>query len=112
MTFPTRLNSGVTIIEPEGKIVLAGGADTLHDSVEHVLEEGSRKIVLNLENVTFMDSTGVGKLVHCLTTTTNRDGTLKLLKIPRRIYDVLEITQVLQLFGHFDDEDEAIASFE
>ena len=50
--------------------------------------------------------------MHCLTSTTDRDGVLKLLKIPRKTYDVLEITQVLQLFEHFDDENEAIASFE
>jgi anti-anti-sigma factor len=112
MPFPTRLNSGVTIVEPQGKIVLSAGAEELHDTVSDVLEGGSRKIILDLENVSFMDSSGIGKLVHCLTSTTDRQGSLKLLKIPRKVFDVLEITQVLQLFEHFDDEDTAIASFE
>jgi anti-anti-sigma factor len=112
MSFPTRLNADVTVVEPEGKIALAAGADELHDTVVEVLEGGSRKILMNLEGVSFMDSSGIGKLVHCLTSTTDQDGTLKLLKIPRKTYDVLEITQVLQLFEHFDDESEAIASFE
>ncbi len=112
MSFPTRLNSAVTVVEPAGKIALAEGADELHDTVIEVLETGSRKILMNLEAVTFMDSSGIGKLVHCLTSTTDRGGVLKLLKIPRKTSDVLEITQVLQLFEHFDDENEAIASFE
>jgi anti-sigma B factor antagonist len=112
MSFPIRLNAGVTVIEPEGKIALAGGADEIHNTVVEVLDTGTGKILMNLEGVSFMDSSGIGKLVHCLTSTTDRDGAFKLLKIPRKIYDVLEITQVLQLFEHFDDEQEAIASFE
>ena len=112
MPFPTRINSDITVVEPEGKIALAGGAEEIYDTVAGVLESGSRKILMNLENVSFMDSSGIGKLVHCLTSTTDRGGVLKLLKIPRKTYDVLEITQVLQLFEHFEEEEEAIASFE
>lgn len=111
MTYPTRVSSEVTIVDAEGKIVLTV-ADKIHDTVMDVLEGGSRKIILNLENVSFMDSSGIGKLVHCLTSTNDADGTLKLLKIPQRIKDVLEITQVLPLFEHFEDEAEAVASFE
>lgn len=112
MPFPTRINSGVPIIEAQGRIVLAEGANVLHDTVVEVLDTGSKKIILDLEAVTFMDSSGVGKLVHCLTSTTDRDGVLKLLKIPQRVYDVLDITQVLQLFEHFTEEEEAVASFQ
>lgn len=112
MPFPTRLISDVTIVEPQGRIALTDGAEELHDTVVDVLDGGSRKILLDFEKVSFMDSSGIGKLVHCLTSTTNREGALKLLKVPQRVFDVLEITQVLQLFEHFADEEEAVASFD
>ena len=60
MLFPTRLNSAVTVVEPEGKIALAEGADELHDTVIEVLETGSRAILMILEKVTFMYSSGIG----------------------------------------------------
>jgi anti-sigma B factor antagonist len=111
MKIDVRNVSGVTIIEPRGKITIGVGDILLRDAVLEALEAGSRNILLNLQEVSTIDSSGIGELVSAYTTVTNRGGKLKLLHLPSKVQDILQITQLVTVFDVFDDEDEAIASF-
>ena len=106
-----RNRSGVTIFDVKGKLTIGGGDIELREAVLGALEAGSQKILLNLQGVTLMDSSGVGELVSSYTTVTNRGGRLKLENLPAKIDDILQITQLITVFDVYDDEDEAIASF-
>jgi anti-sigma B factor antagonist len=102
---------GVTILEPKGKITIGAGDVALRDAVAEALEAGARNILVNLEQVTTMDSSGIGELVSAYTTVTNRGGKLKLLNLPPKVMDILQITQLVTVFEIFDHKQEAIDSF-
>ena len=101
----------MTIIEPVGKIPIGVGSGDLRGSPLQVLETGELSILLNLEDVSTIDSSGVGEMVSAYTTVSNRGGKLKLLNLPPKVQDILQITQLITVFEVFDDEAEAIASF-
>ena len=101
----------VTIIRPEGKITIGEGDVKLRASVQQCLTAGKRNMIIDLGKVSFMDSSGVGELVGCFTTVTNRGGKLKLLNLTKKIHDLLTITQLVTVFELYKDESEAIASF-
>jgi len=103
---------GVTILEPKGKITIGVGDVALRDAVHEAVEAGGVKILINLEDVTTIDSSGIGELVAAYTTVTNRDGNLRLMKLPPKVQDILQITQLYTVFDVFDSEEEAIASFD
>ena len=111
MKISVRTTEGVTIIEPVGKITIGVGDVALRESVLEVLETGELSILLNLEGVSTIDSSGVGEMVSAYTTVSNRGGKLKLLNLPPKVQDILQITQLITVFEVFDDEAEAIASF-
>ena len=111
MKIAVRQQEGVTIIEPKGKITIGVGDVALRDAVHEALEAGGRNILLNLADVTTIDSSGIGELVSGYTTVTNRGGKLKLLGLPPKVQDILQITQLVTVFEVFEDEAEAIASF-
>ena len=102
---------GVTILEPKGKITIGVGDVALRNAVAEALEAGARNILVNLEQVTTMDSSGIGELVSAFTTVTNRGGKLKLLKLPPKVMDILQITQLVTVFEIFDNQQEALDSF-
>ena len=102
---------GVTILEPKGKITIGVGDIALRDAVVESLEVGSRNILLDLNEVSTIDSSGVGEMDSAYTTVTNRGGKLKLLRLPPKVVDILQITQLITVFEVFEEEDEAIASF-
>ena len=111
MKIDKRVRDGVTILEVEGKVTIGKGDVALRDAVHQALGEGARKIVMNLGSVSTVDSSGVGELVSAVTTVTNRGGRLKLLNLPPKVNDILQITQLITVFEVFDNEDEAVGSF-
>jgi len=111
MKIDKRVRDGVTILEVEGKVTIGKGDVALRDAVHQALAEGANKIVLSLGSVSTIDSSGVGELVSAFTTVTNRGGRLKLLNLPPKVNDILQITQLITVFETFDNEDEAIGSF-
>ncbi len=102
---------GVTILEPKGKITIGAGDVALREAVHEALGAGAKNILVNLGGVSTIDSSGIGELVSAFTTVSNRGGKLKLYKLPPKVSDILQITQLISVFDVFDDEDEAIASF-
>ncbi|MDH3744155.1 MAG: STAS domain-containing protein [Acidobacteriota bacterium] len=111
MKIDARHEKGVTILEPRGKITIGVGDVALRNAVAEALTAGASDILVNLEHVTTIDSSGIGELVSAYTTVTNRGGKLKLEKIPPKVSDILQITQLIQVFEIYDDEKEAVDSF-
>lgn len=111
MKIGIRQKQGVTILEPKGKITIGSGDIALRDSVMETLESGSRNILINLRDVSTIDSSGIGELVAAYTTVTNRGGKLKLVGLPPKVSDILQITQLVTVFEVMDTEEEALASF-
>lgn len=100
----------VVIMDISGRITLGEGAITLRDAVQKLLKSGERKFVMNLEDVDYIDSGGLGELISAFTIVRAHGGQLKLLKLTHRIHDLLQITKLLTVFDAFDSETEAIKS--
>ena len=111
MKIDSRQREGVTILEPKGKVTIGVGDVALRNAVHEAVGGGSKKIMIDLSGVTTIDSSGIGELVAAFTTVTNRGGKLKLLHLPPKVHDIMQVTQLITVFEVFDDEDEAIASF-
>jgi anti-sigma B factor antagonist len=101
----------VTIIEAAGRITLGENVEILRDQMRQLAGKGRRKILMNLAEVTYIDSSGIGEMVSCYTTLSNLGGTVKLLKLTRRVRDLLQITKLYTVFEVFEDESEAVRSF-
>ncbi len=112
MEISTRHRHDVTILTLVGRLAGPDGAKRLHRSVRSSLDSGRRKILLDLTQVSFIDSTGLGVLISCLTSCTTRDGIQKLLNPAPKVEDVLRITDTHKLFEIYFEEDEAVRSFE
>ncbi len=100
----------VRIIELEGKIAIGAGDVKLRELVHRALDEGRKKIVLDLEGVSAIDSSGIGEMVAAYTTVARRGGRLALARLSRKIDDVLQVTQLVTVFDIFDDPEEAVAA--
>ena len=111
MKIDKQVKNGVTILDLEGKITIGKGDVALREAVQQALAEGSTKILIHLEKVSTIDSSGVGELVSAFTTVTNRGGKLKLVNLPPKVNDILQITQLITVFEVYDTEDEALATF-
>jgi anti-sigma B factor antagonist len=111
MKFATRHVGGITVLDLSGKITLGEGSVTIRDAVRDVLATGSNQILLNLGDVNYIDSSGIGELVSGLTAVKNAGGSLKLLQLTKKVQDLLQITKLYTVFDIYDDEAEAIASF-
>ena len=108
----TERNSGdVTVLDIEGKILLGEGDVQLKRKIDELVERKEIKVVLNLGQVPYMDSGGLGEIVRSYTTATRAGGNLKLLHATTRISDLLTITKLITVFEVFDDEASAVASF-
>jgi anti-sigma B factor antagonist len=101
----------VTILDLSGKITIGEGSVQLREAVRRLLDEGKKKILLNLGEVAYVDSSGIGELVSSYTTTNNQGGHLKLLNLTKKIQDLLMITKLLTVFETFDSEASALESF-
>jgi len=111
MNSSTRQVDGVTIVDLSGRITLGEGSVVLRDQVRDLLSKGQNKILLNLADVTYIDSSGIGELVSAFTTVRNNGGELKLLNLTKKVHDLLQITKLYTVFDIKDDEASAIASF-
>ena len=96
---------------PEGSNHLGEGDELLKDKVNSLVNQGHKKIVLNLAEVPYIDSAGLGEIVRTYTTVSRQGGSLKLLNLTKRITDLLSITKLLTVFETFDSENEAVRSF-
>jgi anti-sigma B factor antagonist len=101
----------ISIIDFSGRITLGEGASLLRDSLRSMAGEGHKKILLNLADVSYIDSSGLGVLVQSYATLTSRGGQLKLFNLSNRVKDLLLITKLLTVFEVFDDEAQAVRSF-
>ena len=101
----------VTILDLEGKITIGEGSVSLRSAIRRLIEEGKKKILLNLAGVGYVDSSGIGELVSSYTTINREGGQLKLLKLTQKIKDLLTITKLLTVFDVYDNESDALGSF-
>jgi len=111
MTANTRLVGGVTIVDLSGRIVLGDGSTALRDLVRNLISEGNKKILLNLRNVDYIDSSGLGELVSAFTSMRSGGGQLKLLNLTKRVQALLHITKLYTVFDITDDEATSVKSF-
>lgn len=101
----------VTVIDAVGRITLGEGASAFRDTVRELAGKGQKKILLNLSDVSYIDSSGIGEMVSGFTTITNQGGQLKLVGLTKRVRDLLQITKLYTVFEVFDDEASAVRSF-
>ena len=111
MDIKERVVNGVSVLDVSGKIVLGEGDGQIRDRIKDLLADGQRRILLNLGEVNYVDSAGLGALISSYTTTKRQGGQLKLVNLTRRIQDLLAITKLITVFETYDNEAEAIASF-
>lgn len=111
MKINTKDAGDVRIIELQGKITIGAGDTQLRDVIIKSVEEGHKNILLDMGGVTTLDSSGIGELVGSYTTVTNRGGKLKLLHLPSKISDLLQVTQLITVFEVYEDEQKAVDSF-
>jgi anti-sigma B factor antagonist len=107
----TRETSNVTIVDISGRITLGEGSALLRDTVRDLLSKGQKKILLNLGDVSYIDSSGIGELVSGFTTVKNQGGELKLLNLTKKVHDLLQITKLYTVFDVHTDEAAAVKSF-
>ncbi len=111
MELSQRSVGGVVIVTPKGRITLSEGDVMLRDKIRSLVQQGERRLILNLADVSYVDSAGLGEIVQAYATTAKNGGTLKLLNVTKRIKDLLSITKLLTVFETFDSEPEAVKSF-
>jgi anti-sigma B factor antagonist len=111
MKVSTRQVDGVTILDLSGRITLGEGSVQLRDAVRDLLAKGQKQILLNLGDVNYIDSSGIGELVSAYTTARNQGGELKLLNLTKKVHDLLQITKLYTVFDVKDDEASAVGSF-
>ncbi len=111
MKIDERAVDGVTILDLQGKMLIGEGDELLREKINQLVENGTERIVLNLAEVPYVDSAGLGEIVRCYTTVSRKNGKLKLLHLTKRIHDLLSITKLLTVFETFDTEEEAVKSF-
>ena len=101
----------VTVLDLSGKITIGEGSVSLRSAIRRLIEEGKKKILLNLSNVGYVDSSGIGELVSSFTTVNREGGQLKIVNLTQKIQDLLAITKLLTVFDVYDDEPTALNSF-
>jgi anti-sigma B factor antagonist len=101
----------VHVLDLHGKILIGEGDDALRDAVGKLVGAGKKKILLNLADVPYVDSAGLGEIVRCYTTVSKTGGKLKLVNLTKKIQDLLAITKLLTVFETYDAEQEAVKSF-
>ena len=107
----TRQVGDVTVVDAVGRITLGDGASTFRDNIRDLANGGNKKLLLNLAEVSYIDSSGIGEMVAGFTKITNIGGQVKLLNLTKRVQDLLQITKLYTVFEVFDDEAKAVRSF-
>ena len=113
MSLKTSLRTvdGIAVLDLSGRITLGEGSVILRDSIRDLISKGQKKILLNLGDVTYIDSSGIGELVSAFTTVANQGGSLKLLNLGKRVQDLLQITKLYTVFEVHTDEPAAVRSY-
>jgi anti-sigma B factor antagonist len=111
LTIASREVDGVAVLDLNGRITLGEGSVQLRDAIRDSISKGQTRILLNLADVNYIDSSGLGELVSAYTTAKNQGATLKLLKLTKKVHDLLQLTKLYTVFDVSDDEASAIASF-
>jgi len=111
MDIRERAVDGVTVLDLSGKIVLGEGDVHIRDRIKDLLADGQRRILLNLADVTYIDSAGLGTMISAYATVKREKGQLKLMNVTTRVKDLLAITKLITVFDTYDSEAEALASF-
>ncbi len=111
MQIEERIVKDVTILDLKGKITLGEGDEALKDKINSLVHQNRKKILLNLEDVPYIDSAGLGEIVRTYTTVSRQGGQLKLVNLTKRITDLLSITKLLTVFETFDAEGDALKSY-
>jgi anti-sigma B factor antagonist len=111
MKITVRHHGKVSVVDMSGKITIGEGDVQLREAVERLLKEDRRQVLLNLKSVSYMDSAGIGELVACSKRAAERKGTIKLLNPSGKVYDLLQLTKLVEVFEVFKDERDALASF-
>lgn len=111
MDIKERVIGGVSILDLSGKVVLGEGDLQVKERIKDLLADGQRRILLNLAEVNYIDSAGLGSLISAYTTARREGGSLKLVNLTKRIQDLLSITKLITVFETFENEPEALASF-
>jgi anti-sigma B factor antagonist len=111
LTIASREVNGVTVLDLSGRITLGEGSVQLRDAIRGLISKGQKSILLNLAEVNYIDSSGLGELVSAFTTAKNQQAEVKLLKLTKKVHDLLQLTKLYTVFDIFDDEASAITSF-
>jgi anti-sigma B factor antagonist len=111
LSIASREVDGVTVLDLNGRITLGEGSVVLREAVRDLIGKGSKRILLNLGNVNYIDSSGLGELVSAFTTAKNQSIDVKLLNLTKKVHDLLQLTKLYTVFDIYDDEAKAIASF-
>jgi len=111
MQIDERTVGDVVILDLKGRVLLGEGDELLKDKINALLNQGRKNLVLNLSEVPYIDSAGLGEVVRTYTTVSRQGGRLKLLNLTKRITDLLAITKLLTVFDTYDSEEEAVKSF-
>ena len=111
MNIEVRTVGDIKIIDWNGKITLGEGTLAVRKMVRDIVNAGTKKIILNLAEVNYIDSAGVGELMAAYTSVTNSGGKLKLLNLTKKLQEVLAITKLLTVFDVFNNEKAAVDSF-
>ena len=111
MNVNVRQRDDVNILDLKGRITIGSGEVALRNAVQEVLNSGAKKVLINMKDVSTIDSSGIGELVSAYTTATNRGAKLRLANLPAKVTDILTITQLITVFDVYDSEDAAIQSF-
>jgi len=112
MKATVRQVDSVIVVDVSGRITLGEGCTQLRELVREQLGKGNKHVLLNLADVTYIDSSGIGELVSAFTTVSNQGGQLKLLNLTKKVHDLLQITKLYTVFDVHDDEAKAVGSFE
>ncbi len=111
MNATSRHVNGVTVVDMSGRITLGEGGVVLRETIHDLLAKGDKKILLNLGEITYIDSSGIGELIGAFTSVRNKGGDLKLLNLTKKVHDLLQITKLYTVFDIKDNEAGAISSF-
>ena len=111
MQIHEREMNDVTVLDIHGKLTLGEGDELLRDKINSLIHQGRKKLLLNLAEVPYIDSAGLGEIVRTYTTVSRKGGKLKLLNLTKKIQDLLSITKLLTVFETYESEDEAVRSF-
>jgi anti-sigma B factor antagonist len=111
LTIASREVNGVTVLDLSGRITLGEGSVQLRDAIRGLISKGQKNILLNMADVNYIDSSGLGELVSAFTTAKNQQADVKLLNLTKKVHDLLQLTKLYTVFDIKDDEADAIASF-